>query len=143
MLCKRKRNFPPAPIDIKYIMWYTPVYKEGSAVERPQTHEKGSSLRRIDFSMRGHGWCVLHAYKRFYKGVCMKILCFEIKYVSFGKAISEWQKIALTGNKIGALKAMREVANVNHPHIDDPRRLCLKEAKEQVEAYMQRMGVDA
>jgi len=73
----------------------------------------------------------------------MKILCFEIKYVGFGKAISEWQKIALTGNKIGAVRVMREVANVKYPHIDDPRRLGLKEAKYQVEAYMQRMGIDA
>lgn len=60
----------------------------------------------------------------------MKILCFEIDYVGFKK---DWQKMALAGKEIPAIKRLREIKTPI---------MGLKEAKEKVDAYMINHGVE-
>jgi len=55
----------------------------------------------------------------------MRILCFEIKYV--GLRPNAWQQIAQTGDKIGAIKELRNMSKTF---------VGLREAKDEVDAYM-------
>jgi len=49
---------------------------------------------------------------------------------------SSWKKIARTGNKIAAIRALWEEKNKKHPNMDDPLRMGLREAKEYIENWM-------
>ena len=69
----------------------------------------------------------------------MIILCFDITYIGFGG--KGWMSLALRGEKLAAIKALREIKNKKHPDVNDPRRMGLKKAKDTVEAYMRKFGV--
>lgn len=69
----------------------------------------------------------------------MTILCFDVTYIGFGK--KGWMFLALRGEKIAAVKLLREIKNKKYPNIYDPRRMGLLKAKETVEAYMRKHGI--
>ena len=78
------------------------------------------------------------------KGVPMKILCFDIVYVGFGrKEDNLWKAYAKRGDRVGAIKNLRKVYNEPYPDTEDPRRMNLKKALLKVTNYMKRKRIQA
>lgn len=66
----------------------------------------------------------------------MRLFGFEI---IIRKTVS-WKSYAKAGRKIDAIRTLRSIANKDHPSVDDPNRMGLREAYDIVTSYMAKKG---